>query len=341
MSFRDPRALKVYAVNYEMAKKGIDPAILRALSISDASSAKLSTHGGSGFASTFRIDKSDTSIFVKTGSTSSASTMFEGEHASLNAIHSAVPTLAPKAFAWGALESENGYFLATEFLDMSGRGAKGGGMSLAEKLAKLHTASVPESVEGKGFGFEVPTCCGETVQDNSWKSSWAEFFAENRLRLIITKAEQNGQRDKALKKLVDEICDKVVPRLLGDGHLGGTDGISPRLVHGDLWSGNKGKATFLGRRDDENGVENVVFDPSCCYGHFEFDHGIMNMFGGFGSDFWNTYWQLCPKTKPVDEYDDRVKLYEAYHHLNHYAMFGGGYKSGAINLLQPLLKKYS
>jgi protein-ribulosamine 3-kinase len=29
-----------------------------------------------------------------------------------------------------------------------------------------------------------------------------------------------------------------------------------------------------------------------------------------------------------------------YHHLNHYAMFGGGYKSGAVSIMRALVKKY-
>ena len=63
------------------------------------------------------------------------------------------------------------------------------------------------------------------------------------------------------------------------------------------------------------------------------------MFGGFGSSFFKEYHSICPKTEPVEEYEDRLNLYEAYHHLNHHAMFGG-YKSGAMSLLKGLLKKY-
>jgi fructosamine-3-kinase len=43
-------------------------------------------------------------------------------------------------------------------------------------------------------------------------------------------------------------------------------------------------------------------------------------FGGFGNDFLEEYHSICPKTEPVEEYDDRVMLYELYHHLNHHAM---------------------
>jgi hypothetical protein len=47
----------------------------------------------------------------------------------------------------------------------------------------------------------------------------------------------------------------------------------------------------------------------------------MSRFGGFGGDFLKEYHSICPKTEPAEEYDDRVMLYELYHHLNHHAMY--------------------
>lgn len=76
------------------------------------------------------------------------------------------------------------------------------------------------------------------------------------------------------------------------------------------------------------------------------DHGLLKCtdligrFGGFGADFMKEYHSICPKTEPVEEYHDRVMLYELYHHLNHYAMFGGGYRGGAVSMIKTLLKKY-
>ena len=29
-----------------------------------------------------------------------------------------------------------------------------------------------------------------------------------------------------------------------------------------------------------------------------------------------------------------------YHHLNHYAIFGGGYKGGAMSIMKKLIAKY-
>ena len=96
---------------------------------------------------------------------------------------------------------------------------------------------------------------------------------------------------------------------------------------------------FLGR-DDQGVVEEVVYDPSACYAHSEYELGIMRMFGGFGAGFVREYHELVPKTEPVEEYEDRVRLYEVYHHLNHWAIFSGGYRSGALSILKGLVKKY-
>jgi protein-ribulosamine 3-kinase len=97
----------------------------------------------------------------------------------------------------------------------------------------------------------------------------------------------------------------VVRRLLGDGHLNGGKGVTPVVVHGDLWSGNHGTGAI------GNGpVEEVVFDPSSCYAHSEFELGIMRMFGGYGEAFFREYHKLKPKDEPVEEYEDRMQLYE-------------------------------
>jgi hypothetical protein len=29
-----------------------------------------------------------------------------------------------------------------------------------------------------------------------------------------------------------------------------------------------------------------------------------------------------------------------YHHLNHYSIFGGGYRGGAVRIMKTLIKKY-
>ncbi|EDU50333.1 phosphatidylinositol-4-phosphate 5-kinase fab1 (PtdIns(4)P-5-kinase) [Pyrenophora tritici-repentis Pt-1C-BFP] len=263
-----------------------------------------SVGGGSSFASTSKIvsqldDGTQKAFFMKTGSGKEAEVMFEGRSGSKS----------------------------------------GKAQSLAAKLAKLHTtpAPNPEGYDKPMFGFPATTCCGDTPQDNSYKESWADFYAENRLRFIVRYAEQRGRRDGEVRKLVERTASEVVPRLIGDAHLNNGKGVTPVVVHGDLWSGNASVGVI---GSDKGEPEDVVYDSSACYAHSEFELGIMKMFGGFGGSFLKEYHEICPKTEPVEEYADRVKLYELYHHLNHYAMFGGSYRSGAVGIMNNLIRKY-
>ena len=179
-------------------------------------------------------------------------------------------------------------------------------------------------------------CPGDTPQPNDYKASWAEFYAENRLRFILRQCELNNGKDDKLNRLTTTTIEKVVPRLIGNKHLNGGKGVRPVVTHGDLWSGNASRGKIGGQEEPED----LVFDPSAAYTHNEYDLGIMNMFGGFGVAFFEEYHQLCPKTEPVAEYEDRVTLYELYHHLNHHSLFGGGYRSGAVSIMERLIAKY-
>ncbi|EEQ32538.1 putative protein-ribulosamine 3-kinase [Microsporum canis] len=236
------------------------------------------------------------------------------------------------------------WFLVTEFLQLggsAGRRPASNSTSLAVRLGKLHSTPAPpppsveeveqasmsdfklNGAEGKGgdrvpqFGFPVPTFCGNVKQPNKFRRSWADFYANQRLRTVLEESERRNGQDKGLRDLVERTAKEVVPRLLGDGHLGfdkqgNGKPIVPVIVHGDLWSGNAdvGKICRVSQEQDEEAAGDVVYDPSSCYAHSEFELGIMKMFGGFGGQFYKEYHRIVPKTEPEDEYEDRIDLYE-------------------------------
>lgn len=260
----------------------LDAAVVRSLSL-EAARTKVASHGGSGFSTTAKIttttkDGTEKHYFMKIGKGKDAEVMFRGEHASLNAIHSVVPNLCPQSFAEGKLEdSPDGAFLVTDFLDMSGlstpRSNKESTNTLPAKLAKLHTtpAPIPNGYSKAVFGFPEVTCCGDTEQPNGFTQSWADFYANNRLLAILKKIERSNGNDPSLRSLVERTAFETVPRLIGDDHLNNGNGVVPVTVHGDLWSGNKGR----GRLGGQGAVEDVVFDPSACYAHSEYELGIV------------------------------------------------------------------
>ena len=183
----------------------------------------------------------------------------------------------------------------------------GSGLSLPQKLAKLHNtpARAPPGYQSPMFGWHRVTYCGSTKQTNTFRASWAKFFAENRLLAMLQLIDESHGTDQELRAGVRAIVDVVVPRLLGNGHLGGRRGIMPVLIHGDLWNGNKAYG-FIPALET---VEHLIFDPSACYCHSENEISIMRIFGGFSAGFFDEYHRLVPKTEPIHEYEDRILLY--------------------------------
>ncbi|KAL8860914.1 MAG: hypothetical protein Q9178_002669 [Gyalolechia marmorata] len=316
----------------------LDSAVISVL-CADQGTSSIEPYGQTGFSTPSRVKvhvNGETNMyFMKTGSDGD---MFKGEFESLSAIHKAVPSLCPRPLAHGKLTDSSSYFLLTEFIDIEATGGQPTGLSLAQKLAKLHSSPVPtpKGFSKPVFGFHVTTYVGRTLQTNTWNRSWPEFF-DHRLRSVWSMVEENHGTDTKLHSLLDRIIQGVVPRLLGDGHLGGRRGIQPALVHGDLGSEN----TARGRVAGKGGVEDVTFGPGSCYAHSEYELGIMRMFRGFSTGFFKEYHRLIPKTHPKSEYDDRLSLYELYQWLNHYALFSGGYREDALDCMEKLVQKYS
>ncbi|KAH7719254.1 fructosamine kinase [Aphelenchoides avenae] len=272
-------------------------------------------------------------VFVKTNSKKGSDVMFAGELASLQAIEATSAIRVPHpigAFPLGC----HGEALVTEYLEMSGS-RRGFSAQLGRNLAKmhLHNAEALKKQEAassfiggpnetqtavRQFGFDVPTCCGFIPQCNEWTDDWATFYVRQRLKPQVDRIiEESGDRDAV--KLWPEL-ERAAERILASEK----DQV-PSIVHGDLWSGNWAATQ----------EEPVIFDPASFYGTSEYEFGIMHMFGGFDGAFHRAYGELIPKR---EGFEKRAKLYELFHHLNHWNHFGTSYKGSTLALAQELIR---
>jgi fructosamine-3-kinase len=199
-------------------------------------------------------------------------------------------------------------YIILEWLNL-GRQSNQSWHLMGKNLAQLHQASNITQ-----FGWNDNNTIGSTPQINHWMDNWADFFAEQRIGYQLKLARRKGANFGDSTKIVEAIREKLTPRKP-----------QPSLVHGDLWSGN---AAFL---DDG---EPIIFDPAAYYGDREVDIAMTELFGGFPSSFYEGYnqqWSLDLG------YTQRKTIYNLYHILNHYNLFGGGYSSQAQMMINQII----
>lgn len=266
--------------------------------------------GSSGWAAMHRLTTdSGLRLFVKVSRENVA--MFEGEGAGLTAMYETGTIRIPKVYHYGALKDMSGSFIIMELLEL---GPAFSQKELGEKLAEMHLAEplMPEAKAGM-FGFSMDNTIGSTPQPNGWMSDWVEFFRERRLRhqVLLTNDSELIDKGNRLCLKLDGLFEDI------------RDDIKPSLLHGDLWSGNVSSVA----------EGPVIYDPACYYGHHEAEFG-MSWCLGDSSGFWDGYRSIIPKAKGFNQ---RLKLYQLYHYLNHYNLFGGGYWGMSNSLLTDLL----
>ncbi|XP_046680712.1 ketosamine-3-kinase-like isoform X2 [Homalodisca vitripennis] len=264
--------------------------------------------------------KTDHSIvFVKENFASKARLMFDGEFEGLSAIAATNTVAVPKPIK--VLDNpDGGACLVMEFLEM--KGLRRFSQQLGDSLAKLHLhneslRNIKDSGYVKEFGFHTTTCCGYIPHENSWKDDWVSFFAQNRLDYQFKLLEKE-KGDREANELWSRL-QIVLPTFFKDLE------IKPSLLHGDLWSGNAA----------ETKTNPVIFDPATFYGHHEYDLAIAGMFGGFNRSFYDAYHKLIPR---APGFENRHKLYQLFHYLNHWNHFGSGYRGSCISTMKSLLK---
>ncbi|KAK8087240.1 hypothetical protein PG994_002214 [Apiospora phragmitis] len=86
--------------------------------------------------------------------------------------------------------------------------------------------------------------------------------------------------------------------------------LKPCLVHGDLWKENTGTGVKTGRF--------IVYDPSAMYAHNEYELGMWRRDEmRIGSAHIEEYLRHYPPSEPVEQFDDRDRLYSIKFKLAH------------------------
>ncbi len=256
-------------------------------------------------------DSAGNSWFVKENSPALLP-MFEAEAAGLDAIHDSQAIRAPKPVCLGKTDEFS--YLVLEYIDLHGAINQ---KTTGEQLAKMHRTTHP----GNQYGWHIDNTIGSTPQANTPGDDWVAFWQTQRLGFQLDRAHNKGYPHKDYEaglKLIDKLG------------LFFTDYQPlPSLLHGDLWGGNCAS-------DTHNNP--VIFDPALYYGDRETDIAMTELFGGFKQPFYDAY----SANYPLDPgYKTRKTLYNLYHILNHYNLFGGGYASQAGSMTQQLLSETS
>lgn len=172
---------------------------------------------------------------------------------------------------------------------------------LGAGLAQMHKVAQPH------YGWANDNYIGLSPQPNRWSENWGEFFLTERIEYQVSRI-----REPSVKALFHDTLKDYGEELAAwlDNHCA-----HPSLLHGDLWSGN---ALF----DSEHPW---LIDPAVYCGDREADLAMTEMFGGFGSAFYRAYDRVYPRS-PV--YGQKRDIYNLYHYLNHYNLFGAGYLEG-------------
>ncbi len=283
--------------------------------ISDATGTKFNARiqqnvGGGCINSAYRLTNGGQSFFVKLNSASQLD-MFVAESKGLDEMAAASAVRVPKPVCCGTTGGQA--YLVMENLNLGGRGGTAAMQQFGQQLAVMHRYRRSE------FGWQRDNTIGSTPQPNQPQKDWTVFWREQRLGFQLRLAEKHG----AGRSLLDK-----GERLMSDLDVFFIDyRPEPSLLHGDLWSGNYGIT--------EQG-EPVIFDPAVYFGDREADLAMTELFGGFGTTFYSAYdgvWPLDPG------YAVRKTLYNLYHILNHFNLFGGGYAGQAEAMTDSLLRE--
>ncbi|TPX14828.1 uncharacterized protein E0L32_004937 [Thyridium curvatum] len=273
-------------------------------------------------------DGSERSYFLKILSSSDAPLRVRGEYLAMREIYQTLPTFAPRPVGYGLCSDEEASFFICDYVPLENKLPDP--VRLGQQLAELHKKS--QSPTGM-FGFYCTTFDGRLPLNTTWESSWTVFFQKLMLGVYQLDVETNGHW-KELDEAMQVTIDELIPRLL-DVLTSEDRSIKPCLIHGDLWEGNIGTNANTG--------EISIFDACSYYAHHEKEVGIWRCehHEMTNPEYRKEYFKNMRRSEPVEEYEDRNRLYAVETRLINSAHFPGEpTRQLALNDLRFLISMY-
>lgn len=259
---------------------------------------------GGDISSAYLLQTETKKYFLKVNSKPFASAMFHAEQKGLQAIGKTQTIAVPHVHL---VDSAGGkLFLLMDFVEAK-RPDAADFRRFGEQLAQLHQCAQ------SNFGFLSDNFIGSLPQSNHPHTDWAVFYWYER---IFPQLKMACDRQLLNTKEIPthENALPVFNEIFGN--------VNPSLLHGDLWAGN-----YLISTDRTP----YLIDPATYCGHAMVDIAMSRLFGGFGPSFYDAYHGIIPKT---GNYQQQIELYQLYYLLVHLNLFGKGYYSGVLSILQ-------
>jgi protein-ribulosamine 3-kinase len=253
-------------------------------------------HGG-------KVETNRGNIFLKWNDLQKFPGMFAAEAKGLSLLAAPKVVAVPEVIFCG---SSGAYqYLVLQFIEQ-GRPSRIFGETLANALAGLHR------VTDTHFGLDHDNYIGSLYQPNHQSTSWVDFFIGQRLEIQLKIAVDGQRLDIASLKRFHAFFSRLPVLLPAE---------APALLHGDLWTGNVLPAS--------EGAPYLI-DPAVYFGHREADLAMTQLFGGFPNSFLESYNDIFPITPGFTE---RAGIYQLYPLLVHLNLFGGGYQSQVVSIV--------
>lgn len=244
------------------------------------------------------LARDGTRFFAK-WNTGDGTTALESEFDSLQTLHALGAHWYPQPIS--TQRDGDTVVLVMEYLDL-GRPIQG---RSAEDLGRL--LAMQHRLTSSKFGWVADNHIGRTPQLNNDHSDWVTFYRECRLAPQLNMATRRGLPNDIEAQILDLMSrlDEIIDLKT----------LKPALLHGDLWAGNA-SITLQG--------EPIFFDPAPYFGDPLADIAMTRLFGGFPHEFYAAYYEVI-SVRPQAEM--HCKIYDLYHALNHFNLFGAGYLS--------------